>query len=263
MEKKNMYREYFPGYCGHIPYKYEVIGKTVGATNYHIKSLLTKEPDYSQTYIPSINKDYTYYKKDYFNSDFAKGYELEEDKIFGMRSKEARTWINGNKHQLYPEHIPGYTGHLTGIEPAGKKGCPIFGSSYAKSTAISIKGNYNKDIDVPPEDRYLSVQKKNFVVPQMRSKEDMGTLSRENDLIEEAKNAKEYFDKLKVRRPGQEREKINFDLSEGFKNAINRKRSAPKLPYIVGYKGFRPGVVSNNYYGKNFREISLVTSNPD
>ena len=162
MEKKNMYREYFPGYCGHIPYKYEVIGKTVGATNYHIKSLLTKEPDYSQTYIPSINKDYTYYKKDYFNSDFAKGYELEEDKIFGMRSKEARTWINGNKHQLYPEHIPGYTGHLTGIEPAGKKGCPIFGASYAKSSAISIKGNYNKEIDVPPEDRYLSVQKKKF-----------------------------------------------------------------------------------------------------
>ena len=35
MEKKNMYREYFPGYCGHIPFKYEVIGKTVGATNYH------------------------------------------------------------------------------------------------------------------------------------------------------------------------------------------------------------------------------------
>ena len=258
-----MYREYFPGYCGHIPFKYEVIGKTVGATNYHIKSLLTKEPDYSQTYIPSINKDYTYYKKDYFNSDFAKGYELEEDKIFGMRSKEARTWINGNKHQLYPEHIPGYTGKLTGIEPAGKKGCPIFGQSYAKSSAISIKGNYNKDIDVPPEDRYLSVQKKNFVVPQMRSKEDMGALNRENQLIEEAKNAKEYFDKLKTRRPGQEKTKPIDDTNEGFKNVLNRKQSAPILPYIVGYKGFRPGVVSNNYYGKNFREISLVTSNPD
>ncbi len=103
MEKKNMYREYFPGYCGHIPYKYEVIGKTVGATNYHIKSLLTKEPDYSQTYIPSINKDYTYYKKYYFNNDFAKDYELKEDKIFLVRTKEACTWIDGNKYQLYPE----------------------------------------------------------------------------------------------------------------------------------------------------------------
>ena len=180
-----------------------------------------------------------------------------------MRSKEARTWISGNKHQLYPEHVPGYTGHLTGVERGGKKGCPIFGTSYAKSSAISIKGNFNKDIDVPPEDRYLSVQKKNFVIPQMRSKEDMNILERENELIEEAKNAKEYFDKLKVRRPGQETNKTNFELSDGFKNALNRKKSAPKLPYIVGYKGFRPGVVSNNYYGKNFREISLATSNPD
>ena len=98
----------------------------------------------------------------------------------------------------------------------------------------------------------------------MRSKEDMGALNRENQLlIEEAKNAKEYFDKLKTRRPGQEKTKPIDDTNEGFKNVLNRKQSAPKLPYIVGYKGFRPGVVSNNYYGKNFREISLVTSNPD
>ena len=40
-------------------------------------------------------------------------------------------------------------GHLTGIEPEGKKGCSIFGTSYAKSSAISIKGNYNKDFDIP------------------------------------------------------------------------------------------------------------------
>ena len=38
MEKKNLYREYFPGYMGHIPFKYEVIGMTVGATNNYIKS---------------------------------------------------------------------------------------------------------------------------------------------------------------------------------------------------------------------------------
>jgi hypothetical protein len=134
-------------------------------------------------------------------------------------------------------------GHLTGIEPEGKKGCPIFGTSYAKSSAISIKGNYNKDFDIPPED--LIIHKKNFIVPQTRSKEDMGALKRENELIEETKNSKKYFDKLKVRKLGKEGIKINCELSEGFKNAVNRKKSAPKLPYIVEYKGFRPGVVSN------------------
>ena len=113
-------------------------------------------------------------------------------------------------------------GHLTGIEPEGKKGCSIFGTSYAKSSAISIKGNYNKDFDIPPED--LTIHKKNFIVPKMRSKEDMGALKRENELIEETKNSKKYFDKLKVRKLGKEGIKINCELSEGFKNAVNRKK---------------------------------------
>jgi hypothetical protein len=34
-----------------------------------------------------------------------------------------------------------------------------------------------------------------------------------------------------------------------------------KLPYIVGYKGFRRTVKSGNYHGKNFREISLNSKN--
>ena len=32
-EKQSTYREDFPGYQGHIPYKFSIIGKTVGATN--------------------------------------------------------------------------------------------------------------------------------------------------------------------------------------------------------------------------------------
>lgn len=65
----------------------------------------------------------------------------------------------------------------------------------------------------------------------MRSKDDMGCLSRENELIEEARNAKEYFDKLKVRRPGQETNKINYELSEGFQNALNRKKCTKTAIY--------------------------------
>ena len=64
-----------------------------------------------------------------------------------------------------------------------------------------------------------------------------------------------------MRRPGQEREKVNYELSEGFKNAINRKRSAPKLPYIVGYKGFRVGVKARNFHGENFHNVSLKARN--
>jgi hypothetical protein len=33
------------------------------------------------------------------------------------------------------------------------------------------------------------------------------------------------------------------------------------LPYIVGYKGFRRGIKAENYYGKNFRETSISSTN--
>ena len=264
MEKKNLYREYFPGYMGHIPLKNEVIGMTVGATNKFIKSFLTKEPDYEQTFIPSICDDYTYYNKKYFNEEMAKGYELEEDKIFSNRSKEAKTWICGSKHKLYPEHIPGYTGHVSGIEPAGKKGSAIFGVSYAKSTAIAVKGNYQKDIDVPPEERYKSIQKASYGIPKMRSKEDMIYLQHRKKDDETAKRATEYFAQLYKKKDEGNKEYIEAGkmMSDSFKKAINYdKKPITELPYIVGYKGFRRGVIAGNYYGKNFREVSLTSMN--
>jgi hypothetical protein len=265
MEKNNLYREYFPGYMGHIPMKNEVIGMTVGATNKFIKGYFTKEPDYEQTFVPSIYKDYTYYNRGYFNEGMSKAYELEEDKIFSNRSKEARTWISGNKHRLYPEHIPGYTGHVSGIEPAGKKGSPIFGMSYAKATSKAIKGEYSKDIDVPPEERYTSIQKASFGVPKMRSKEDMQYLERKSkEDMETTQKAVQYFEQLRKTNLNTNKEflEAGANMSDSFKKAINYEKPViTELPYIVGYKGFRRGVVAGNYYGKNFREVSLTSIN--
>jgi hypothetical protein len=107
METKLVYREYFPGYLGHIPLKNETIGMTVGATNEHIKKILTKEPPQEDQLVPSPTTDYTFYNKNYFNDNFSKDYKLEEDKIYSNRSAEAKTWIAGSKFKIYPQHIPG------------------------------------------------------------------------------------------------------------------------------------------------------------
>ncbi len=49
-------------------------------------------------------------------------------------------------------------------------------------------------------------------------------------------------------------------MSDKFKEACKNKKSyACEIPYIIGYKGFRRGVVSDNYYGKNFREVALIS----
>ena len=182
MEKKGYYREFYPGYMGHIPYKYEVIGMTVGATNAHIKSLLRKEPDYEKTFVPSNKTDYTYYNKDYFSQSMSKNYPLEEDKIYSNKSKDARTWICGNKHVLYPEHIPGYTGHITGIESNLKKGSNIYGTSYAKASSIAVKGAFCNMIDLPVSERYTSEMKERFQKPKMRSFSEAKVLEKEEEI---------------------------------------------------------------------------------
>ena len=75
-EKKSIYREDFPGYNGHIPYKYSIIGKTIGATNDTIKNLLTAEPPKESSMLPAKSSDFSYYNKDYYNADFNKDYPL-------------------------------------------------------------------------------------------------------------------------------------------------------------------------------------------
>jgi hypothetical protein len=108
METKTIYREFFPGYMGHIPMKNEVIGLTVGATNENIKTYMEREPNYYDKLVPSVLPDYSNFDKNYFtNNILSKEYKLEEDKAFSNRSRLAKTWINGSKYQIYPQHIPG------------------------------------------------------------------------------------------------------------------------------------------------------------
>ena len=255
IEKKTLFREYFPGYMGHIPMKNEVIGMTVGATNSHIKASLNKEPDYEETFVPSTKPDYTYYNKAYFNENMSKNYPLEEDKIFSNRSKEARSWICGPKHQLYPEHIPGYTGHVHGIEITTNKGSGIFGTSYAKATGIAVKGVYNNKMDVPKEDKYISEMKDKYVTPKRRSNEEEQELQR-------AKEMKEQIEEEKTPAQQTQNDDLYKGMSDAFKQAIGLNRKPVKdMPYVVGYGGFRPGVYAGNCYGKNFKEISLNTIN--
>jgi hypothetical protein len=47
-------------------------------------------------------------------------------------------------------------------------------------------------------------------------------------------------------------------LSDTFKSAVFMKRKkVEELPYILGYTGFRPEVISQSYFGKSFRNESM------
>jgi len=107
METKSIYRELYPGYMGHIPMKNEVIGLTVGSTNEFIKGYMGREPNYTDRLIPSVLNDYSTFNKNYFNNTLSREYPLEEESSFSNRSKDSKTWINGSKFQIYPQHVPG------------------------------------------------------------------------------------------------------------------------------------------------------------
>lgn len=58
----------------------------------------------------------------------------------------------------------------------------------------------------------------------------------------------------------QKTEEKHEKLPEKFKEILLEKEIKEfksDLPYIVGYKGFRRGVKSGNYYGKNFNDTSI------
>ncbi|MCQ2819623.1 MAG: hypothetical protein MJ252_20355 [archaeon] len=252
MEKKSIYRENFPGYMGHIPYKYEVVGRTVGSSNAYIKSLLNKEPDYSQTFVPSVNQDYTMYNRRYFTDSTSKTYPLEEDKIFSNRSKEGTTWICGAKHQIRPQHIPGYTGHVRGVNiEQSEKGSPLFGMSYAKATSIAIKDN---SPDVPVRNNvYVTEMSDRMVKPKIRS-------DREEEQL--TKSLKEHENSKSLDIISLKKDPIYEGLSPAFMRAVGGdKKLITVAPYILGYGGFRPGVISDNYYGKSFKNVSIESIN--
>lgn len=294
-DKLNL-REDFPHYSGHIPYKKnEVIGMTIGATNEYIKSILSKEPIKEQALIPSSHDDYSFYDKDYFNNTFSKDYKLEEDEIFSNRSRLADTWIGSSKYKIYPQHIPGFKGHVPGIISGN-----IIGSTYGKTTAKAIKGEYVKDYDLNPSEKYKSSNNIDFSKPKMRSNEEnevQEIIDNEKMLIE--KQAAEVSAKKQdlkrifkskianVPTPGysgystifqkkvsylnmdkilqEEPEKAPYDnimdsrISENYRNSkLSEYNNQLNLPYISGYKGFRIGVKSGNYHGANFIESSLV-----
>jgi len=272
---------------GHIPLKNDTIGMTVGATNDHIKKILTKEPPHEDQLVPHPTHDYTFYNKNYFNDNFSKDYKLEEDKIFSNRSAEANTWICGSKFKINPQHIPGYKAHIPGIYSSN-----IFGMSYTKSTALAIKGDYSKNIDLPSEDRYTSTTSKYYVKPTVRtdtreglktapSIQDPASMVPDNSNVYRSKIANiptvgygghqsifqkpiTYLnmDKINSNKSTSTMKDDKNELCESFRKILHMdKEPVQELPYIVGYKGFRQTVKSQNYHGKNFRELSLNSKN--
>lgn len=77
--------------------------------------------------------------------------------ILGMRSKDAKTWINGPTHEIRNQALPGYTGFIPGVKSEN-----VFSTTYSSNTAKSfenqiVKGQPNFDVN-KPNDRFRTTQ---------------------------------------------------------------------------------------------------------
>lgn len=138
-----MKKEYLPGYTGHIPKKMGTCGITTGEIN---RRLVTKEKNNEIPEDVKVNI-YTTAKDMKLNSD-------KDELKYGANSKNAPTWIGGTTQGIYPQHIPGYDGHVPGIHSEN-----MFGESFAKITKKAILGEEPKGCDLSVENRYLSYYK--------------------------------------------------------------------------------------------------------
>ena len=296
-EKTSNFREDFPGYQGHIPYKFAVIGQTVGATNDTIKQILTTEPPKTTLLKPMNCTDFSQYDRDYYCDTFYRDYPLEEDMIYSNKSKNAQTWIAGDKYKIYPQHIPGVKCHVPGIYSSN-----IHGKGFSKTTAVSIKGAYNKGSDCSSEERFLTSNQIDFKRPKIRTEEEEKEIDRNHTFynpmdsnITQNRNFKRdlrriykskiaqvptpgysghtsvfhkkisylNYDKIieNEKREDEVKHELGDDLPANFKQALHIKKPDLELPYVMGYRGFRIGVKARNYHGENFHDLSLKARN--
>ena len=105
----DFYKEYLPGYSGHIPSKNERYGATAGQIKREIlndrgvhpiklstRNIVNDERArmYSSVYVPRIDKN---------------------KKIFGNNSRDGENWCCGPNHMIRKQQVPGYTGHIKGL----------------------------------------------------------------------------------------------------------------------------------------------------
>jgi len=165
-ENDGKFFDNFPGYMGFIPLKNDQIGMTINSANEFVRENIKQKPSETENLGPIKYDDYSQYHKDYFNKNFSRDYPLEEDKIYSYNSKDAETWVSGSKYKIYPQHIPGYKAFLPGIQSSN-----LHGSGYSKITAKAVKGNYNREFGITPNERFISTAKQYFTKPRTMTEE--------------------------------------------------------------------------------------------
>ena len=135
-----------PGYSGFIPYKQDLVGLTTGESNRNA----CEEYRNTRMGITGQNIMSVTMRSNSINGSIEKG---QRNIMVGNKSKDSNTWLNGPKHNIRNQCIPGYTGFISGVKSEN-----LFSRSYADNTAKSFKGGkITRGADFSPEKRFITM----------------------------------------------------------------------------------------------------------
>ena len=155
--------DYLPGYTGHIPYKKEIYGCTMGDINRIVMGKgTTKQSNFEvdmanghmtpfpppQSQDPSVlaTTGHAHQHRTLYSRPPPKN-EEHLSKQYGNFSRNGSNWIGGPTANAKAQHVPGYQGYVPSIKAEN-----LYAHTFGKATAIAINKDYPKDpgIGRPP-----------------------------------------------------------------------------------------------------------------
>ena len=145
-----------PGYSGHIPLKQDLIGLTTGESNRKAgQDYVNSKTGMSSAGAQIVSSSQLGSMRSTQVDGSSEG--LQKTKMIGNNSRESATWLNGPKHNIRNQCVPGYTGFISGVKSEN-----LFAKSYADNTAKSFKEKITRGADLAPEKRFVSMSQKKY-----------------------------------------------------------------------------------------------------
>ena len=111
-------KEYMPGYTGHVPTKNERFGNTAGQIQ---NNILKDKGRYPTAFDISSKRQQNIY-----------GIKQSHDQnkiVHGNHSRFAKNWTCGPTHMINEQRLPGYTGHIKGLQSEN-----LYSQTFGEST---------------------------------------------------------------------------------------------------------------------------------
>ena len=145
-----------PGYSGFIPFKQDLIGLTTGESNRKAgEDFVSNKTGIVKAGADILNSS----KLGGMRSTMIDGANegVQKATMIGNNSKQSTTWLNGPKHNIRNQCVPGYTGFISGVKSEN-----LFSKSYADNTAKSFKEKITRGSDFSPDKRFMSMNQKKY-----------------------------------------------------------------------------------------------------